>query len=55
LDNTETTIKAIRQDFSELSQFMTQLTIFDQLLSTPKPEEKINVVSLFSGCGGLNL
>jgi DNA (cytosine-5)-methyltransferase 1 len=55
LHNTETTIKAIRQDFPELSQFMTQLTIFDEPLLTPKPEEKINVVSLFSGCGGMDL
>jgi DNA (cytosine-5)-methyltransferase 1 len=80
----------MRQDFPEPSQFMTQLTIFDQPLSTPKSEEKIlervlkdtpsdiayggdpqdrpkglapyvasarplNVVSLFSGCGGMDL
>ncbi len=55
MHNTETAIKAIRQDFPELSQFMTQLSIFDQPIFIPKPEEKINVVSLFSGCGGMDL
>jgi len=34
---------------------MTQLTIFDEPKSTAKTEEKINVVSLFSGCGGIDL
>ncbi|MEN9566406.1 MAG: hypothetical protein RLZZ69_1602, partial [Cyanobacteriota bacterium] len=34
---------------------MIQLTIFDEPIHTPKPEAKINVVSLFSGCGGMDL
>jgi DNA (cytosine-5)-methyltransferase 1 len=33
---------------------MTQLTIFEEPKSTAKTEEKINVVSLFSGCGGMD-
>lgn len=34
---------------------MTQLNIFSDILSIPKSQEKINVVSLFSGCGGMDL
>ena len=34
---------------------MTQLNIFNDILSIPKSQEKINVVSLFSGCGGMDL
>jgi C-5 cytosine-specific DNA methylase len=34
---------------------MTQLTIFEEPISTAKTEGKINVVSLFSGCGGMDL
>jgi DNA (cytosine-5)-methyltransferase 1 len=34
---------------------MTHLPIFEQPKSTAKTEEKINVVSLFSGCGGMDL
>jgi len=33
---------------------MTQLPIFEEPISTAKTEEKINVVSLFSGCGGMD-
>jgi DNA (cytosine-5)-methyltransferase 1 len=34
---------------------MTHLPIFNQPISTVKTEGKINVVSLFSGCGGMDL
>lgn len=34
---------------------MIQLNIFSDIFPKPKSEEKINVVSLFSGCGGMDL
>ncbi|NJK54467.1 MAG: DNA (cytosine-5-)-methyltransferase [Pleurocapsa sp. SU_5_0] len=34
---------------------MTQSPIFDEAVYTAKSEAKINIVSLFSGCGGMDL
>ncbi len=34
---------------------MTQLNIFNQPISTTKSKQKIDVISLFSGCGGMDL
>ena len=34
---------------------MTQLSIFNDITSTHKPKEKIDIISLFSGCGGMDL
>ena len=34
---------------------MTQLNIFNDITSTHKPKEKIDIISLFSGCGGMDL
>ena len=34
---------------------MTQLNIFNEPISTPKSKQKIDVISLFSGCGGMDL
>ncbi|WP_319420809.1 DNA cytosine methyltransferase [Pleurocapsa sp. FMAR1] len=34
---------------------MTQLNIFNEPISTPESKQRINVISLFSGCGGMDL
>ena len=39
----------------ELSKFMIQLSIFDDIRSTSNLKEKIDTISLFSGCGGMDL
>lgn len=34
---------------------MTQLNIFNDITSIHKPKKKIDIISLFSGCGGMDL